>query len=501
MHPAHVIIIGGGLSGLSAGCYARASGFRTTILEHASALGGVCTAWEREHYTIDGCIRWLTGGPFEGIYAELGIVPKVALRPLSSLSRYMNRSEEPFEIEVGRNLDVLKATLRALAAEDAGEIELLIGVARKMGELDPGIARPQELATFRSTLSAFWRRRSLSRDVTHFRKPLSVYTAEHIKSPALRRVLTKVLPEDSSTLFLAMMLGYLERGYISRPAGGSAAFRDALIASYGALGGEVALAVTAEEILSENGHAHGVRLDDGSIVEADYVVSTSSMPETILHLLGGRYGLSQHGKKLEDWKLFGPLLVVSYGIALPLADLPSVALLDQIPPVNLGGQTVEHLSLRIFNDEPSFAPAGHTVVQALLPSSYDYWNTRGVTYTPAKEQISESVIAAIDAEFPGVGAATQMHDVATPLTYWRTARSWRGAYEGWQPSREAIFGQIDKRIEGLDNVYLAGQWVEPGGGVPVSLLSGKHAIQLLCADAEQPFVPGVEGVIRGASET
>ena len=59
----HLLIIGGGLAGLSAGCYALRSGFRTTIIEHNLTLGGVCTAWQRDPYTIDGCIHWLTGGP------------------------------------------------------------------------------------------------------------------------------------------------------------------------------------------------------------------------------------------------------------------------------------------------------------------------------------------------------------------------------------------------------------------------------------------------------
>ena len=60
----HLLIVGGGVAGLSAGCYAQRSGFRTTIVEHNLALGGVCTAWHRGPYTIDGCIHWLTGGPF-----------------------------------------------------------------------------------------------------------------------------------------------------------------------------------------------------------------------------------------------------------------------------------------------------------------------------------------------------------------------------------------------------------------------------------------------------
>ena len=38
MSERHVVIVGGGLAGLSAGCYARASGFRTTVVERDIAL-------------------------------------------------------------------------------------------------------------------------------------------------------------------------------------------------------------------------------------------------------------------------------------------------------------------------------------------------------------------------------------------------------------------------------------------------------------------------------
>jgi phytoene dehydrogenase-like protein len=80
-----LLIVGGGLAGLSAGCYARANDFDVTIVEHNLQLGGVCTAWHRGPYLIDGCIHWLTGGPFQQIYEELGIVPAV---PLHTLERF-----------------------------------------------------------------------------------------------------------------------------------------------------------------------------------------------------------------------------------------------------------------------------------------------------------------------------------------------------------------------------------------------------------------------------
>ena len=37
--------------------------FGSLSVRHNLELGGVCTAWHRGPYLIDGCIHWLTGGP------------------------------------------------------------------------------------------------------------------------------------------------------------------------------------------------------------------------------------------------------------------------------------------------------------------------------------------------------------------------------------------------------------------------------------------------------
>ena len=73
-----IIIIGAGIAGLSAGCYARMNGYRTAIFELHDQPGGLCTSWRRKDYVIDGCLHWLVGsGPassFYRIWEELGAV-------------------------------------------------------------------------------------------------------------------------------------------------------------------------------------------------------------------------------------------------------------------------------------------------------------------------------------------------------------------------------------------------------------------------------------------
>jgi phytoene dehydrogenase-like protein len=125
----------------------------------------------------------------------------------------------------------------------------------------------------------------------------------------------------------------------------------------------------------------------------------------------------------------------------------------------------------------------------MLPSDYDWWATRGTRYGAEKEEIADRLISKLEPHFEGIRPAVRMVDVATPLTYWGMARSWRGAYEGWLPNAEGGLGSVKKRLSGLEGFYMAGQWVEPGGGVPLAVMSGRQAIQLICDAEGCRFVP------------
>ncbi|MGO9829528.1 MAG: phytoene desaturase family protein [Myxococcaceae bacterium] len=484
----HVIIIGGGLAGLATGCYARTSGFRTTILEHHLALGGVCTAWPRGPYLIDGCIHWLTGGPFAGAYRELEIVPSVPLRTLEQWVTYRDEREDS-DIAVTRNLDALGRDLVRIAPEDHTEINRLLEAAAQFPEFPVPVGRPRELTTFREQLVGLWEMREALGSFIHYRKPTTEWTQSHLRSKRLQRLFMRLVPEQAPVLVLLMVLGYLQRGWLSRPVGGTARFRDALIDRYERLEGESRLNATVEEVVVQDGRACGVRLADGTLLDADMVVSTASTPETVLRLLGAQYGGDAARRQLEQWKLFEPIVLASFGVEMALEGAPSMQLIDGIEPFEVGGVRNEHLSVRVCNDDVCFAPAGHTVVQAMVATSYDWWATRGSLYTREKDATGERVLGQLDRRFPGLRRATRMVDVVTPITYWNMARSWRGAYEGWMPSTDSFFGHLPKTLPGLGGFYMAGQWVEPGGGVPTAINSGRQVVQLLCADAGRPFVP------------
>jgi len=480
-----MVIVGGGLAGLSAGCYARVNDFDVTIVEHNLGLGGVCTAWYRGAYLVDGCIHWLTGGPFMEIYEELGIIPPVEVRPLTEFATYRHARDE-WSISIGRDLVKTADALRRLAPEDADEIARLFEAADHVAAVSPPVTRAPELAGLGERLRDLWQLRHDLGTFAHFRKPVGRWIEEDLKSPRSRAVFGRLMPPETPAFFLLMVLGYLERGWLSRPIGGTARFRDALIHHYRALGGEALVNTTVEEILVRDGRARGVRLTDGTMLEGDVVVSTSSVPESVFRLLAGRYGTSQWSDRMERWKMFRPIVLASYGVGLPFDDQPSTLILDAIDPLTVGGPQQEYLYVRIYNEDPSFAPPGHTVVQTMVETDYDWWATQGSSYQHEKDVVADRVATCIDRYLPGMQAAVKMTDIATPLTFWRNARAWRGAFEGWLPGSN-IFTHVPKTLPGLERFCLAGQWVEPGGGVPMATMSGRHVVEIICAAQGRQF--------------
>ncbi|MGD8474254.1 MAG: NAD(P)/FAD-dependent oxidoreductase, partial [Anaerolineae bacterium] len=86
-----LIIIGAGLAGLSAGCYAQMNGYQSHIFEHHHQPGGLAAWWRRGDYLIDGGIHFVMshkpGTKLHKLYRELGIVPGCRFLDLPAYGR------------------------------------------------------------------------------------------------------------------------------------------------------------------------------------------------------------------------------------------------------------------------------------------------------------------------------------------------------------------------------------------------------------------------------
>ena len=68
-------------------------------------------------------------------------------------------------------------------------------------------------------------------------------------------------------------------------------------------------------------------------------------------------------------------------------------------------------------------------------------------------------------------------DAWTPLTYNRYCNAYKGSYMSFitTPTGKQIV--MKGKLKGIDNLYVAGQWTNAPGGLPVAAASGKFAVQ------------------------
>jgi phytoene dehydrogenase-like protein len=77
------------------------------------------------------------------------------------------------------------------------------------------------------------------------------------------------------------------------------------------------------------------------------------------------------------------------------------------------------------------------------------------------------------------------------MTWERYTGNWRASFEGWLMTTKTFGMRMSKTLPGLESFYMAGQWVEPGGGVPTAAMSGRNVLQIICHRDKKPFVTTV----------
>lgn len=236
----------------------------------------------------------------------------------------------------------------------------------------------------------------------------------------------------------------------------------------------------------EGDTAVGVRLAGGQEHRADYVIAAGDLHSLIHELLDGRFGSAEQKGYFGRLPIFESIMLISYGVRRDFADFPQVIsnIVWQLPKErNLAGQVQHTLHYRVYSFDPTLAPEGSTVVQVSLNAPYEYWKELSqdrAAYAAAKQRVAEECADLLEARFPGFKDSVEVVDVATPATFERYTTNWRGSFEGWLITPKTTTMDMKKTLEGLDRLYLAGQWVKPGGGLPTGAMSGRETVQTLC---------------------
>ncbi len=235
---------------------------------------------------------------------------------------------------------------------------------------------------------------------------------------------------------------------------------------------------------------------DGKSFQADYYIAACDAHVVYEKLLGGNYPDREFQKRFNDPGKY-PLasnIYVGVGYAGTMDHLPRTLKfpVDKLP-IHQNGKPTEHLQMTHYDYEPDFAPQGHTVITFAINQfqpELEEWQELvkdPEAYRQEKDRIGKLVIQAMEARFPYMAGKLTLLDVATPQTYQRYCNAYQGAFMGFWPTLSGKSMTHTGRIKGLDNMVLSGQWLQPPGGLPIAVITGKDSIMRLCNKLGRPW--------------
>lgn len=475
-----VIVIGAGVAGLSTGSFLQKKGIETQIFEAGKRAGGLMTYWKRENYTIETCIHWMIGSCKENgmykLWEQVLDIKSVEFVYHEIYNTFQNKNGET--IHFYTNCDRLQEELLLKAPEDKVEIIKFCNAIRTFTKFKMPLDFGDTKLSLKNSILFFFQNFS---KLGEFKKWSHISEEEYsfkFKNPFLREVIKHLFMPEMAMIFILFSLAWMDKKEAGYPIGGSKTISQKMETRFLELGGKIDYKSTVKRILVEDNKAIGVELENGEKYYSDIVVSACDGMQTLKSFLQNNYTDTFFDNAFSTLKLFPSYLQVSLGVKKSFDELDHIYTLKLETPIVIDPKTMlDAIHYRIFNIDKTLSPAGSTLITVFLPTyNFDYWATLKIEnlseYTNEKNRILSECTQHLQKHLGKIDDLIDMKDVSTPSSVYRYTRNYKGSMEGWIMTKEVGFKTFPNKLKNLDNFFMVGQWVTPGGGLPAGLMGG-----------------------------
>jgi len=494
-----VNIIGGGVSGMTAGIYLQMNGFETHIFEKHSIPGGLCTSWKKGEYTFDSCAHWIlgsdTGSSFYKIWNEILDMKRIEfhnhdVRVEVGLKDNVNKyGEKTFYLYT--NLAMLEEYMIDLAPEDTQTIKEFMKPMRVMQKFDlppimddvpffEGIVRGIKMMRYAEFLYWFLKIKNYT-NYTYSKK---------FKNAFLRESFELLYDgEEINMMVLTMPLSVFDKKSAGYPIGGSMAFAKKIEQTYLKLGGTIHYKTPVKKIITEAGVAKGLLVRNNVEHYSDITLSAADWNFTVFDALDGKFADKEmiELRDLKKLEVFYSVMQFSFGIAKDLSAFPHFSRIPlEVPLVSPDGTVYHRFEVHIYNYDPTLAPQGKTsVTVSFNTTTRDFWidarKHDRPKYRAAKKEFTDKIIDLLDQRLGGIKDKIEVIDVATPATFQRYTGNWKGSTQGWMPGKNLLArSPVGFYLPGLKNFFYSSHWNQPGGGLPIAIKTGRDVAKEIC---------------------
>jgi phytoene desaturase len=490
----HILIVGAGPGGLTAGMLLAHRGCRVTIVEKQDRVGGRTSEVNLGEFSFDLGPTFLHQKfTLDEMFAETGrrsddYLDFVALKPMTRLS-WGDTSLNTFS----DTALMAEEVERVFPGSRDGFLRYMTHHADKFRAIFRCLQEPYQ------TLSSYLRPKLL-RALPYVATTRSVcdILGDYFTDDRLKLAFTfqaKYLgmsPWHCPGLF--SILSYIEYRFgIFHVRGGLNRISHAMAKVFTELGGQLRLNCPVKELLFDGSRMTGAQLACGERLAADAVVVNADYGHAATHLFGER-NLTESAMRQRRFSCSTFMLYLGVDKIYPDQAHHHILFADNyranVEDIQSERRVSDDMSIYIRNsciNDPHVAPPGQSGLYILVPTI----NTRhGFDWRQNQEEYADKVLRRIEER-------TSMKDlrqhiiarrILTPAAWENDCPIFLGAtFNLAHTLRQMLYLRPHNRLEGFANCYLVGGGTHPGSGLPTIFESGRISANLICQQLGMPY--------------
>ncbi len=528
MNRRKALVIGSGIGGIACAIRMQSLGFDTTILEKLDGPGGRASVHKAEGFTFDMGPTVLTVPHFieelfslerdkamlgeadfppeildenqrikEGVSGGPNTQRYVDIRPILPFYRIYFDDGTWFDYDC--DPDNTRAQIARLAPEDVEGYDRFHEAAKAIfdrGFLELGYTYFGDITSMLKVTPDL-----IKLDAV---RSLFSFVKKYFKSDKMRQVFsfeTLLIggnPQKVPAIYA--MIHFVEKTWgVHFAMGGTGELVAGLITKFEELGGRVEYGAEVARINVTRQHgkpqATGISLQDGTVQEADVVISNSDYANTYLKLVDARYRRINRDSLVKLRKQSMSLVVIYFGFKaddndpdlqhhnIILGPRYEELLTDIFDKKVLADDFSQYLHIPTLTD-PSLAPPGHHAAYTLIPVPNKLSN---LNWSELSESYTNTVLTFLDERgyIPGLRNRLVYQRTITPDYFEGTLNAHLGNGFGVEPVLiQSAYFRPHNRSEDVRNLYLVGQGTQPGGGTPSVMMSAKMTARVIAKDLQ-----------------